>query len=118
MKMPAFLMLFICSFWIQGYAQVSRTDSVSLSDTLTFDVEVYPNPSPTRRFSVAFNSPRVAKIHVQVFDAFQRVIFDKEINGTYGLSLHHLNLSDRPKGWYYLVITTENTKITKRLEGV
>ena len=116
MKMPAFFMLFSLCACLQAYAQ--NPLPTHTKDTLTLDVQVFPNPSPSRRFSVAISSQQVAKIQVQILDGLQRIIFQKNIRPTYGLSLHSLNLSNRPKGWYYLVITTDRTKIIKRLEGL
>ncbi|OJJ15093.1 hypothetical protein BKI52_40215 [marine bacterium AO1-C] len=116
MKIPAFFILLTLCVCLNGYTQTPAP--VSPKDTLAFEVQVFPNPSPSRRFSVAINGQQVTKVQVQVLDALQRVIFQKEITPTYGLSLHSLNLSDRPKGWYYLVIITNETKIIKRLEGL
>jgi len=115
MKMPAFFILFSFCTCLQAYAQ--KPLSIS-KDTLTLEVQVFPNPSPSRQFSVAINHWQAGKVKVQVLNALQRVIFQKEITPTYGLSLHSLNLSHHAKGWYYLVITTGQTKIIKRLEGL
>lgn len=117
--MPAFFMflstfvLFTCSVQSQGLS--TQKNSIP-EDSLLFQVDVFPNPSPTRRFSVAINSHQVATIQIQIQDAFQRVVFQKKVNPRYGVSLYSLNLSNRPKGWYYLVVITSNKKVIKRLE--
>lgn len=119
MNMPAFFMflstfvLFTCSVQSQGLS--TQKNSIP-EDSLLFQVDVFPNPSPTRRFSVAINSHQVATIQIQIQDAFQRVVFQKKVNPRYGVSLYSLNLSNRPKGWYYLVVITSNKKVIKRLE--
>lgn len=81
-------------------------------------VEVFPNPSPSRVFSVVIESRQSQKVEVQVWDAFQRVVYQKQIRPIYGFSLHTLRLDTRPKGWYYLAIITPQGKIVKRLESM
>lgn len=87
-------------------------------EKLKMKVEVFPNPSPTQQFSVAIHSSRVEKVKIQILNAFMKVVFQKEIISTDGFSLHKLNLNDRPKGWYYLALTTSRQKIVKRLESM
>ena len=122
--MPAFFMflsvfiLFTCSAQAQELTTPKHSTSMlsPLEDSLSFQVNVFPNPSPTRRFSVIIHSHQVTTTQIQIQDAFQRVVFQKKITPRYGVSLYSLNLSNRPKGWYYLVVISSNRKVIKRLE--
>ncbi len=93
-------------------AQDKATQGINLK------VDVFPNPSPSRVFSVVIEATQSKKIEVQVWDAFQRVVYQKQIRAVYGVSLHTLRLDTRPKGWYYLAIVTPEGKVVRRLESM
>lgn len=112
----ALLCSFIIFFPLVGIQGQNLPDASK--EQLKTKVEVFPNPSPTQRFSVAIYSIRAEKVKIQILNAFMKVVFQKEMMSTEGFSLHRLNLNDRPKGWYYLVLTTSQQKIVKRLESM
>lgn len=93
-------------------------NKVKPTQELNLKVDVFPNPSPSRVFSVVIETTQSEKIEVQVWDAFQRVVYQKQMRPVYGVSLHMLRLDTRPKGWYYLAIVTPKGRIIKRLESM
>lgn len=93
-------------------------DKVKPTQELNLKVDVFPNPSPSRVFSVVIETTQSKKVEVQVWDAFQRVVYQKQIRPIYGVSLHTLRLDTRPKGWYYLAIVTPEGKVVRRLESM
>jgi hypothetical protein len=108
--------LLFALFLINPLAQAQ--DKAKPLQGINLKVDVFPNPSPSRVFSVVIEATQSKKIEVQVWDAFQRVVYQKQMRPIYGVSLHTLRLDTRPKGWYYLAIITPEGKIIKRLESM
>ena len=106
----ALFLLFVANIAVAQQAERQTTNDIDIK------VSVFPNPSPTQIFSVAVHSPHAQKVQIMVLDAFQRLIFSKTIISDY--ALYTLNLSHRPRGWYYLVLVTARDRIVKRLESM
>lgn len=111
LKIQAVLFLVLSTI---TFATAQQTQAGS-SGNINISINVFPNPSPTQRFSVTIHSARAEKVKVLVLDAFQRLVFSKTIISDH--ALYVLDLSHRPRGWYYLVLVTPQGKIVKRLES-
>ncbi|EAY31594.1 T9SS type A sorting domain-containing protein [Microscilla marina] len=105
-----------CLVTALAQAQQAQTKPEEVAPNI--QVEVFPNPSPTRVFSVIIKATQSQPFIVQVQDALQRTVYQKAVKSVYGFSLHTLRLDTRPKGWYYLVITSAKGKVIKRLKSL
>ncbi|WP_299461658.1 T9SS type A sorting domain-containing protein [uncultured Microscilla sp.] len=104
-----------CLVTTLAQAQQAQTKPEKVAPTI--QVEVFPNPSPTRIFSVVIKAIQSQPLIVQVQDALQRTVYQKTVKSAYGFSLHTLRLDTRPKGWYYLVIISAEGRVIKRLQS-
>ena len=76
------------------------------------DVMIYPNPT-TGELRILMNNEQLIMNNIEVFDVFGRKLSSNHLIPT--SSNHLINISHLPAGTYFVQITTDSGKITKKI---
>jgi len=75
---------------------------------------MYPNPT-TGEFYVNFQSEEIQNIEVKLTNTIGEIIYFEDLGVFVGEYTHRFNISEYPKGIYFLEITTDKGVINKKL---
>ncbi len=82
------------------------TGNASISTNENIDIQVYPNPASEK---VTIKMEDAQQWNLTIVNANMKEINIQEVNSN---QQKEVNISDLPKGLYYLILTKENQKIT------
>ena len=82
------------------------TGNASISTNEDIDIQVYPNPASEK---VTIKMEDAQQWNLTIVDANMKEINIQEVNSN---QQKEVNISDLPKGLYYIILTKENQKIT------
>ena len=82
------------------------TGNASISSNDEIDIQVYPNPASEK---VTIKMVDAQQWNLTIVDANMKEINIQEVNSN---QQKEVNISDLPKGLYYIILTKENQKIT------
>ncbi len=88
-------------------------NEISSAD-LTSDMLVYPNPA-SNQVNVAFNSAKVDKASIRIFDMVGRTVHTEEFTTESGVNKFNINMSDVVKGIYFVELTNSGERVVKKL---
>ena len=77
-------------------------------------LEVFPNPSRDI-FNVSFVSDEIQNVTVKVVDVMGKVVYTEELTEYSGAYTNKINLSDYPKGVYFLRVLSDKGGIHKKV---
>ncbi|MDG1841409.1 MAG: T9SS type A sorting domain-containing protein [Crocinitomicaceae bacterium] len=82
------------------------TGNTSISTNEEIDIQVFPNPASER---ITIKIEDAQQWNLTIVDANRKEINIQEVNSN---QQKEVNISDLPKGLYYIILTKENQKIT------
>jgi hypothetical protein len=87
---------------------------IAQENYLIQNLDMYPNPT-TGEFYVNFQSEEIQNIEVKLTNTIGEIIYFEDLGVFVGEYTHRFNISEYPKGIYFLEIKTENGFVNKKL---
>ena len=97
-----------------GNAAYSLPIRINVTDLDQAGLKVYPNPVTTGRMYVQFNSDYEGEAPVYIFDVAGRLHDYREIGFVEGMNTIGLDMTDLPKGTYFLRFTHDGELFTEK----
>ncbi|MTI30950.1 M43 family zinc metalloprotease [Xanthovirga aplysinae] len=100
---------------LAGAAGPSTSNNQSENVSLASDINIYPNPAPNGKFSVEFSNELKSTTTLSILDVTGKLLYSKSIELKPGANKEQIDISNLPKGLYYLVINGSNGVNTQKV---
>lgn len=100
--------------WLSSTSVLRTVNPIETGTTDADQFMVYPNPA-SDQFSIRFDLAKTAQTRIVIADITGKLVQDQNVEVKEGESVLNFSLENIEKGIYFITVTTDHSKFTKRL---